>query len=85
MIWYLWAAYGIVNAVVFLMYALDKMRSKKRRRRVQESTLLAAALAGPFGALAAMRLFRHKTRKIKFLLVPLFVVLHIVVIVLLLI
>ena len=83
MIWYLWAAYGIVNAVVFLMYALDKMRSKRRRRRMRESTLLAAALAGPFGALAAMRLFRHKTRKTKFLAVPVFMALHLVIIVLL--
>jgi uncharacterized membrane protein YsdA (DUF1294 family) len=31
-----------------------------------------------------MRLFRHKTRKTKFLAVPLFVALHIVIIVLLL-
>ena len=31
--------------------------------RTRERTLLTAAAVGPFGALAAMRLFRHKTRK----------------------
>ena len=30
------------------------------------------AFFGPFGAYAGMLLFRHKTRKIKFLLVPIF-------------
>jgi len=31
-----------------------------------------------FGAFAAMRLFRHKTQKAKFRLVPLFLCLHLV-------
>jgi uncharacterized membrane protein YsdA (DUF1294 family) len=31
---------------------------------------------GPFGAFAGMRLFHHKTRKNKFLLVPAFLVIH---------
>lgn len=80
---HLWAAYLVVNAAVFVMYAIDKFRSKRRRKRISEKDLLVAALAGPFGALAAMRLLGHKTRKNKFLLVPLFTVLHIAVIVLL--
>lgn len=79
-----WAAYAAVNAIVFLMYGVDKLRSQRRRMRTRERTLLTAAAVGPFGALAAMRLFRHKTRKTKFLAVPLFVALHIVIIVLLL-
>jgi uncharacterized membrane protein YsdA (DUF1294 family) len=65
-----------------MMYGVDKLRSKGRRR-TRERTLLAAALVGPFGALAAMRLFRHKTRKPKFFLVPIFLALHLVVVVLL--
>lgn len=82
---YFWAAYLVVNAAVFLMYSIDKFRSKRRRkRRTRERTLLAAALVGPFGGLAAMRLFRYKTRKNKFLVVPLFVALHLIIIVLLL-
>ena len=38
--------------------------------------LLALAFFGPFGALAAMKLFHHKTRKMKFYLVPLFTAFH---------
>jgi uncharacterized membrane protein YsdA (DUF1294 family) len=74
--------YVIINVVAFMMYGVDKLRSKGRRR-TRERTLLAAALVGPFGALAAMRLFRHKTRKPKFFLVPIFLALHLVVVVLL--
>ncbi|HHT75113.1 MAG: DUF1294 domain-containing protein [Methanomassiliicoccaceae archaeon] len=79
---YLWVPYVIINVVAFMMYGVDKLRSKGRRR-TRERTLLAAALVGPFGALAAMRLFRHKTRKPKFFLVPIFLALHLVVVVLL--
>lgn len=79
---YLWVPYAIINVVAFMMYGVDKLRSKGRRR-TRERTLLAAALVGPFGALAAMRLFRHKTRKPKFFLVPIFLALHLVVVVLL--
>lgn len=79
---YLWVPYVIINVVAFIMYGVDKLRSKGRRR-TRERTLLAAALVGPFGALAAMRLFRHKTRKPKFFLVPIFLALHLVVVVLL--
>lgn len=36
------------------------------------------ALAGPFGALAGMHIFRHKTRKLRFVVaVPLFAALHV--------
>jgi len=39
------------------------------------------ALMGPFGAFGAMRLFRHKTQKKKFYLVPIFACLHAVLII----
>ena len=81
---YFWTAYAVVNIIVMAMYGIDKFRSKRRKRRARERTLLAAALVGPFGALAGMRLFRHKTRKTKFLLVPVFAALHLIAIVLLL-
>jgi uncharacterized membrane protein YsdA (DUF1294 family) len=54
------------------MFGVDKLRSKRGGWRVPESRLLLIALFGPFGAYAGMLLFRHKTRKIKFLLVPMF-------------
>jgi uncharacterized membrane protein YsdA (DUF1294 family) len=69
--------YIIANLCVFVLYGADKHRARTGDWRIPESTLLIAALIGPFGAYGAMRLFRHKTQKTLFLLVPVFLVLHI--------
>ncbi len=69
--------YLVLNAVALLMYVRDKHKAREGEWRTKESTLLLAALIGPFGALAGMKLARHKTRKLKFKLVYLFLVLHI--------
>jgi uncharacterized membrane protein YsdA (DUF1294 family) len=69
--------YLLVNAVVFFLYASDKRRARNDCWRIPERVLLLAALFGPFGAWAGMRIFRHKTRKAVFYLVPVFLVLHI--------
>ncbi len=59
-----WIALCVYNAVVFLVYGIDKLRARRGWRRTPEATLLwMAALFGGPGALLAMRLFRHKTRK----------------------
>lgn len=39
------------------------------------------ALIGPFGACAAMAVFRHKTRKMKFYLVPVCAIIHVVILI----
>jgi len=62
----------VVNIISFVLFGVDKLKSMSRGWRIPEANLLLVALCGPFGAYAAMLLFRHKTRKIKFLLVPLF-------------
>lgn len=62
----------IINSISWAMFGIDKMKSKRGGWRIPESRLLLVALFGPFGAYAGMLLFRHKTRKIKFLLVPVF-------------
>lgn len=72
--------YCAVNIGIFAIYGADKHRAQIGDRRIPESTLLVAAFIGPFGAYGAMRLFRHKTQKALFLLVPVFLVLHILVI-----
>ncbi|MDV2481172.1 DUF1294 domain-containing protein [Methanoculleus sp. Wushi-C6] len=69
-------AYFLVNAAAFVAYGRDKQFAAKGARRTPERRLLGLALIGPFGALAAMRLFRHKTQKGKFRLVPVFLCLH---------
>lgn len=60
------AAYlGAINVVAFHVFAFDKIEAASgRNRRTPERTLLAlTAAGGTLGALAARRLFRHKTRK----------------------
>lgn len=62
----------IVNAISLIFFGVDKLRSKRGGWRIPESKLMFVAFFGPFGAYAGMLLFRHKTRKAKFLLVPIF-------------
>lgn len=75
-------ASAAVNLAVLALFGADKQRARRHSRRISERTLLFAALAGPFGALAGMRVFRHKTRKLRFIVaVPLFTALHAAVII----
>jgi uncharacterized membrane protein YsdA (DUF1294 family) len=69
--------YTLINGLVFFFYAHDKNKAKKNTWRTPENHLLILALIGPFGAFAAMLLLRHKTRKLKFRLVPVFAIIHI--------
>ncbi len=66
----------IVNGIALAVFGIDKWQSKKSGWRIPESRLLLIAFFGPFGAYTGMLLFRHKTRKIKFLLVPVFLFLQ---------
>ncbi|MHC1710175.1 MAG: DUF1294 domain-containing protein [Methanomassiliicoccales archaeon] len=69
--------YLLLNLAALVMFAYDKMMARKGDQRISERSLLLVALLGPFGALAGMRWFRHKTRKLKFKLVPLFAIAHV--------
>jgi uncharacterized membrane protein YsdA (DUF1294 family) len=62
----------IVNVASLIFFGVDKLRSMRGDWRIPESRLLLVAFFGPFGAYAGMLLFRHKIRKAKFLLVPIF-------------
>ena len=68
-----------LNLLAFVLYAFDKYQAVHDKWRVRESTLLlAAALGGAAGAFAAMRVFRHKTKHMRFRIgVPLLLLLHI--------
>ena len=74
------AALLLINLFAFALYGIDKAKAKRGAWRIPEATLLLVAfLGGSFGALLGMELFRHKTKHAKFrILVPLFLVLHIV-------
>ena len=69
---------AVWNMAVFLLYAADKRRAEKGRRRIPERTLLTCAfLLGGAGAALGMVTMRHKTRHWNFrILVPLALVLQ---------
>ncbi|MBR3476227.1 MAG: DUF1294 domain-containing protein [Candidatus Methanomethylophilaceae archaeon] len=72
-------AYLAVNIMAFVMYVSDKFKAKKKEWRTKESTLLAWSAIGPFGAVAGMQLVRHKTRKLKFKIVYVFLLIHVLI------
>ena len=52
-----------VNCLAFILYGVDKHRARSHAWRIPERTLIAiAAAGGSIGAIAGMRVFRHKTR-----------------------
>ena len=63
---------AFVNVASLIIFGFDKWRSIKGGWRIPELRLVLVAFIGPFGAFAGMLLFRHKTRKVKFLLIPIF-------------
>lgn len=57
----------VINLVTFFVYGMDKMKAKKKRWRITESTLLTLAVAGgSIGAWVGMSFWNHKTRHKKF-------------------
>jgi uncharacterized membrane protein YsdA (DUF1294 family) len=71
----------IVNIISLMFFGVDKLKSKRGGWRIPEARLLLVAFFGPFGAYAGMLLFKHKTRRVKFLLVPIFLFIHLCLIV----
>jgi len=60
----------VMSLVCFVAYGLDKRRAANGGRRVPESTLQLLAFFGGWpGALIGQRHFRHKTKKLSFLIV----------------
>ena len=63
----------IINIFTFIAYAVDKYKAINNKRRISELTLYVLGfLGGFFGAVMAMVLFRHKTKKFKFWFLNLF-------------
>ena len=69
-----------INAAGFLLMLVDKLKAKRGAWRIPEATLLAVAAAGgSIGSLIGMKLFRHKTRHLKFTIgIPLILALQII-------
>ncbi|WP_282937338.1 DUF1294 domain-containing protein [Paenibacillus sp. RC67] len=72
------AYWVVVNMVGFLMMGHDKSQAKRRGRRVPEKRLFTlAAIGGALGSWIAMRVYRHKTKHMSFVIgIPLLIVLN---------
>ena len=57
----------VLNVVTFFVYGIDKLKAKRDRWRIPESTLLLlAAFGGSVGAWLGMKAWHHKTQHKKF-------------------
>lgn len=53
----------VMNIMSFINYKADKVKAKKNKWRIKESTLLGFGFfGGAIGAMTAMKRFRHKTK-----------------------
>jgi len=68
--------FSLINLYSFYLCFSDKRKSIKNKWRIKESILLFVSfIGGCFGFYLGMRLFSHKTRKLKFeILIPLFII-----------
>ena len=71
----------IINILSFILYGIDKLKDIKKEERISEKTLiLIGILGGSIGSLIGMNLFRHKTKKLKFIIsLPLILIIHIII------
>ena len=59
----------IINVIAFLAMYIDKRKAQKNKRRIPEKTLFTlVALGGGIGGILGMYLFRHKTKKTRFVI-----------------
>lgn len=63
--------YSLLSLATLAAFGHDKLAASRGWWRTKESTLLWLSVAGGFiGALVGMHLFRHKTRKLHFRVIP---------------
>ena len=72
-----------INIAAFIAFGIDKYKAKRDKWCIPESTLLTmAVLGGSIGALAGMKIWRHKTLHNKFRIgIPVILALQIIVII----
>ena len=59
----------IINLIGFIVMGWDKFKSKRGYWRTPEKTLFAiTAIGGGIGTIAGMYIFRHKTKKLRFMI-----------------
>lgn len=58
---------ALINILTFFIYGIDKLKAKKSKWRVPESTLMGMAIiGGSIGAWLGMKVWHHKTLHKKF-------------------
>lgn len=58
----------LMNIISFLVMGLDKYKAKQNQWRIRESTLfLLVIMGGGLGGVLGMHIFRHKRKKLKFI------------------
>ena len=72
-----------INIITFILYSIDKYNAIHGKWRIRELILLLSAfIGGPIGAILAMKIFRHKTKKAKFSFgVPIILLIHVFIII----
>lgn len=76
----------IMNLFTFLIMGIDKKKAQKGSWRVPEKTLFTlVALGGGIGGITGMYVFRHKTKKTRFIIgFPLIIIAQILVVIVIL-
>ena len=70
----------IINIIGFLIMLIDKKKAEKGAWRIKEKTIfIVTALGGGVGTIAGMYTFRHKTKKLAFVIgLPVILILEII-------
>jgi len=82
--WHTWVIYLIImNVIGFFIMGIDKWKAKRNSWRIPEKTLfLVTLLGGGIGTNIGMYYFRHKTKKMEFIIgFPTITILEIVLII----
>lgn len=72
----------LINLLGFTLMYIDKIRAINKKWRISENTLmLVSILGGSIGSYFGMKLFRHKTKHIKFSMgIPVIIIIQIFII-----
>ena len=71
----LWIYLAAISLITFCLYGFDKYQARHNRRRIPEILLhMLALLGGTIGALVGQHFFHHKTKKLKFRLMFIIIV-----------
>ena len=76
---YIWLYLAVISLWAVFLAAHDKRAARRGARRVRERTLLlVSAIGGSAAMLVTMRVIRHKTKHVKFMVgIPAIIVLQI--------